>query len=454
VAEGTSTIDESMLTGEPLPVAKAAGDKVTAGTVMGTGALVVQVQAVGAATTLARIVALVEEAQGSKLPVQALVDRVTLWFVPVVMALAMLTVAVWLAATGDVARALVSGVSVLIIACPCAMGLAVPVSILVGSGRAAELGVLFRRSNALQALADVRVVGFDKTGTLTEGRPQVVAVHGPDWVLPMAAAVEAQSEHPLAAAVLAAAKDVPDATGFHAKPGYGAEAEVGGARIAVGSARMFDAIPPDLAAMAAEAAARGESLLYIARDGVVQGLIVVSDQIKPGAAEAVAQLATLGVETAMISGDTPAAAKAIATRLGIAHVHGGILPVGKLDLVRQLGGAFVGDGINDAPALAAAKVGIAMGTGTDVAIEAGDVVLMRGDPQGVATAIRLSRAVMRNIRQNLIWAFGYNVALIPVAAGALVPLGGPQISPIWGAGAMALSSVFVLINALRLRRAA
>jgi Cu+-exporting ATPase len=452
VAEGSSLVDESMLTGEPLPVAKAPGDRVTAGTVMGTGALVVQVQAVGAATTLARIVALVEEAQGSKLPVQALVDRVTLWFVPAVMAVAAVTVVVWLAATGDVAQAMVSGVAVLIIACPCAMGLAVPVSILVGSGRAAELGVLFRRGDALQALAGVRVVGFDKTGTLTEGRPQVVAVHGPDWVLPMAAAVERGSEHPLAAAVLAAAKDVPQATGFQAKPGYGAEADVGGTRIAVGAARMFEAIPEALAAKAADAAARGESLLFVARDGVVSGLIVVADQVKPGSADAVAQLTGLGVETAMISGDTPAAANAIAARLGIARVHGGVLPEGKLDLVRQIGGAFVGDGINDAPALAAATVGIAMGTGTDVAIEAGDVVLMRGDPRGVATAIRLSRAVMRNIRQNLIWAFGYNVALIPVAAGVLVPLGGPQITPMLGAGAMALSSVFVLMNALRLRR--
>jgi Cu+-exporting ATPase len=452
VAEGSSLVDESMLTGEPLPVAKSPGDRVTAGTVMGTGALVVQVQAVGAATTLARIVALVEEAQGSKLPVQAMVDRVTLWFVPAVMAVAAVTVVVWLAATGDVAQAMVSGVAVLIIACPCAMGLAVPVSILVGSGRAAELGVLFRRGDALQALAGVRVVGFDKTGTLTEGRPQVVAIHGPDWVLPMAAAVERGSEHPLAAAVLAAAKDVPQATGFQAKPGYGAEADVGGTRIAVGAARMFEAIPEALAAKAADAAARGESLLFVARDGVVSGLIVVADQVKPGSADAVAQLTGLGVETAMISGDTPAAANAIAARLGIARVHGGILPEGKLDLVRQIGGAFVGDGINDAPALAAATVGIAMGTGTDVAIEAGDVVLMRGDPRGVATAIRLSRAVMRNIRQNLIWAFGYNVALIPVAAGVLVPLGGPQITPMLGAGAMALSSVFVLMNALRLRR--
>ncbi|MBP9185363.1 MAG: copper-translocating P-type ATPase [Fuscovulum sp.] len=451
VVQGASSVDEAMLTGEPLPVAKGFGDRVTGGTVNGTGALEVEVQAVGAATVLARIVALVEEAQGSKLPVQALVDRVTLWFVPVVMAVAAVAAAVWLVATGDVARAMVAGVAVLIIACPCAMGLAVPVSILVGTGRGAELGVLFRRGDALQRLAGVRVVGFDKTGTLTEGRPKVVAVQGPDWVLPMAAAVEAQSEHPLAAAIVAAVADVADARDFRALPGVGAEATVAGARIAVGAARMFDSVPEALAAEAAKAAGRGESLIFVARDGVAAGLIVVADQVKPGAAQAVADLRAMGVETAMISGDTPAAARAVGEALGIGRVQGGVLPEGKLDIVRDLNGAFVGDGINDAPALAAAEVGIAMGTGTDVAIEAGDVVLMRGDPRAVVSAIRLSRAVMRNIRQNLAWAFGYNVALIPVAAGALVPFGGPQVSPMLGAGAMALSSVFVLTNALRLK---
>ena len=453
VVTGASAVDEAMLTGEPLPVAKAPGDRVTGGTVNGNGALVVEVQAVGAATVLARIVALVEDAQGAKLPVQALVDRVTLWFVPAVMAIAAVTAVVWLVASGDVARALVAGVSVLIIACPCAMGLAVPVSILVGTGRAAELGVLFRRGDAMQRLAGVVVVGFDKTGTLTEGRPRVVAVQGPGWVLPMAAAVERGSEHPLAAAVLAAAAggEVLEASDFVARPGYGAEATVRGARIAVGAARMFDSVPDSLAAKAAEAAARGESLLYLAKDGVVQGLITVADQVKPGAAAAVADLRALGVTAAMISGDTAAAAGAVAAALGINKVHAGVLPEGKLGIVRQIGGAFVGDGINDAPALAAAEVGIAMGTGTDVAIEAGDVVLMRGDPRAVVSAVKISRAVMRNIKQNLAWAFGYNIALIPVAAGVLVPFGGPQISPMLGAGAMALSSVFVLSNALRLR---
>jgi P-type Cu+ transporter len=452
VVSGQSHVDEAMLTGEPIPVPKLPGDPVTGGTVNGYGGLVMEVQAVGAATVLSRIVAMVEVAQGTKLPVQALVDRVTLWFVPVVMGLAVLAAGVWLAVTGDVAKAMVTGVSVLIIACPCAMGLAVPVSILVGSGRAAELGVLFRRGDALQLLAGVSRIGFDKTGTLTMGKPSVVSVTGPDWVLPMAAAVERTSEHPLALAVLAkAGQGVPEATDFVARPGFGAEAVVGGVRIGVGAERMFAAVPAALQEQAAMAASRGESVVFVARDGVVEGLIAVADQPKPGAREAILELADLGVRAAMISGDTQGAAEAVAAGLGIGEVHGGVLPEGKLQILRKMGGAYVGDGINDAPALAAAEVGIAMGTGTDVAIEAGDVVLMRGDPRAVASAVRISRGVMRNIKQNLAWAFGYNIALIPVAAGVLVPFGGPQISPMLGAGAMALSSVFVLTNALRLK---
>lgn len=451
VVAGGSALDESMLTGEPLPVAKTAGDPVTGGTINGTGTLVAEVTAVGAATVLARITALVAEAQGSKLPAQALVDRVTLWFVPVVMAVAALSVAGCLAATGDVARALVAGVSVLIIACPCAMGLATPVSILVGTGRAAELGVLFRRGEALQRLASVKRIGFDKTGTLTEGHPAVTGHHGPDWVLPMAAAVEQASEHPLAAAVLAAHPNPPAATGFAATPGMGARAEVAGAEIAIGAARMFETIPDDLRAIADRAAGQGESVLFVARDGAVQGVITVADRLRPTAARAVAALREMGVAAAILSGDTPRAAQAVAGRLGVDEVRAGLMPEEKLALIRASGGAFVGDGINDAPALAAAEVGIAMGTGTDIAIEAGDVVLMRGDPLAVATALRLSRAVLRNIGQNLTWAFGYNSLLIPVAAGALVPFGGPQLSPMLAAGAMALSSVMVLANALRLR---
>ena len=459
VTEGASAVDESMLTGEPLPVAKAPGDGVTGGTVNGAGALVMQVTAVGAATVLSRIIALVAEAQGGKLPVQALVDRVTLWFVPVVMALAAVTTAVWLIFGPGLAEALVAGVSVLIIACPCAMGLATPVSILVGTGRAAELGVLFRKGEALQRLESVTRVAFDKTGTLTEGKPRVVAIL-PDLpqVLELAAAVEAQSEHPLAGAVLAeaAARGITPAPveGFQAVPGKGATARLAGVSVAVGSARLFAEVPPALAEVAAAAQAQGQGVLFVGQEGGVTGLIAVADQPRATAAPALVALRAMGVQSTMITGDAEATARAVAQGLGITDIRAGILPEGKAEAIRALGPgtAFVGDGINDAPALAMADVGIAMGTGTDVAIEAGDVVLMRGDPMGVADAIGLARAVMRNIRQNLFWAFGYNALLIPVAAGVLVPFGGPQLSPMLGAGAMALSSVFVLTNALRLRR--
>lgn len=458
VISGVSAVDEAMLTGEPVPVAKGAGDAVTGGTINGTGALVVEVRQVGAATVLARILAMVEEAQGTKLPVQALVDRVTLWFVPVVMGIAVLAAVGWLLAGQGVAQALVAGVSVLIIACPCAMGLATPVSILVGSGRAAELGVLFRRGEALQRLAKVRVVAFDKTGTLTLGRPVVTDRLGDDAILAQAAAVEAGSEHPLAAAVLAEAAAqglvVPVAEQFEAVPGYGARAVVGGAVVAVGSARMFGAVPDALARAAQVWAAEGKGLLFVGDADQARGVIAVADPLKPSAADALRALERLGLRVAMVTGDNAVTAAAIGARLGVSDVQAGVLPGGKADAVRAMGDgvAFVGDGINDAPALAAADVGLAMGTGTDVAIEAGDVVLMSGDPQGVADAVIVARATMRNIKQNLIWAFGYNAALIPVAAGLLVPFGGPQLSPMLAAGAMALSSIFVLSNALRLKR--
>ncbi|MFN4153534.1 MAG: heavy metal translocating P-type ATPase [Paracoccaceae bacterium] len=457
VLEGASSVDEAMLTGEPLPVAKGPGDTVTGGTVNGTGALRVRVAQVGAGTVLARITAMVAEAQGGKLPVQALVDRVVRWFVPVVMVVSAITFALWLAFGPGLAQAVAAAVAVLIIACPCAMGLATPVSILVGTGRAAELGVLFRRGEAMQRLASVTGVAFDKTGTLTEGRPEVVKVLGAADTLALAAAVEAASEHPLAQAVLAEAARsgvaVQGASGFAARPGFGAEARVAGQRVAVGAARMFDAVPEALAAAADTAAGQGQSVLFVAVEGDVTGLITVADTAKPHAAQAVAALRALGLRVRMISGDTQSAAQAVGASLGIAEVEAGVLPDGKMAAIRAAGEdlAFVGDGINDAPALAAAGVGIAMGTGTDIAIEAGDVVLMTGDPLAVVDAIGIGRATMRNIRQNLVWAFGYNVALIPVAAGVLVPFGGPGLSPMLAAGAMALSSVFVVSNALRLR---
>ena len=338
------------------------------------------------------------------------------------------------------------------------MGLAVPVSILVGTGRAAELGILFRKGEALQRLESVRLVAFDKTGTLTMGRPVVQAVVGGAGVLEIAAAVEAASEHPLAAAVAAEAVrlglQVAVVQGFQAVPGQGARALLEGVAVSVGSARMFPDLDTGLAAQAAAAQARGQGVLFVGREGKAIGMITVADPIKPSAQAAVAALQAAGVEVAMITGDAEATARAVAGALGITDVHAGVLPEGKAAVITVLGAgvAFVGDGINDAPALAAAEVGFAMGTGTDVAIEAGDVVLMTGDPLGVVRALELSRATMRNIRENLAWAFGYNAALIPVAAGVLVPFGGPQLSPMLAAGAMALSSVFVLFNALRLRR--
>lgn len=347
----------------------------------------------------------------------------------------------------------------LIIACPCAMGLATPVSILVGTGRAAELGVLFRKGEALQRLSGVRLVAFDKTGTLTAGHPVVTDVIGD--VLGLAAAVEAGSEHPLAAAVLAEAAArglaATRAEAFEAVPGYGARGRVakdgGDVVVSVGSARMFGRVPEALAQAGERFAAEGKSLLFVGFGDEAAGLVAVADPVKPTTVAALAALRTLGLDVAMITGDNAVTAAAIAGRIGVTQVRAGVLPDGKGEEIKALGAgvAFVGDGINDAPALAAAEVGLAMGTGTDVAIEAGDVVLMSGDPMGVANAVRISRAVMRNIRQNLVWAFGYNAALIPVAAGVLVPFGGPQLSPMLAAGAMGLSSVFVLTNALRLR---
>ncbi len=472
VLDGETWVDEAMLTGEAAPVAKAAGATVTGGTVNGTGSIRYRATRVGSDTTLARIMAMVEDAQGAKLPIQALVDRVTLWFVPAVMALAVLTVAVWLVFGPGPGPALVAGVSVLIIACPCAMGLATPMSIMVGTGRAADLGVLFRRGEGLQALQGVRWIAFDKTGTLTEGRPRLTDVvlapgQAEDAVLAAVAAVEAGSEHPLAHALREAARGrglaVPVASGFQAVPGYGAEALVGGRRVLVGAERLLLREGVDagaLAGAAARLAAQGRTPVHVAIDGQAVAVLAVADPVKPGARAALDRLRAMGMHLAMITGDTRATADAIAADLGIDRIEAEVLPGGKVAALRALapglqngGLAFVGDGINDAPALAAADVGIAIGTGTDVAIEAAEVVLMSGDPQGVVTALQISHATIANIRQNLIWAFGYNAALIPVAAGVLVPFGGPQLSPMLAAGAMALSSVFVVTNALRLRRA-
>ena len=468
VVSGGSWVDESMVTGEPLPVEKLTGASVIGGTVNQTGALVIEAVAVGADTMLSRIIRMVEAAQGGKLPIQALVDRVTLWFVPVVMGLAVLTFAVWLILGPEPAlpMALVNGVAVLIIACPCAMGLATPVSILVGTGPGAELGVLFRKGEALQALQGVKVVAFDKTGTLTEGKPVLTSFQPSEGetreaLLPILAAVEAQSEHPVARAIVAAAEGfaLPAVDGFQAKPGHGVSARVGGAEIALGSAREMGQRGVDIAAFAAEAerlADRGESPIFAARDGRAVALLAVADTVKPTTPAAIAAMKALGLRLAMISGDNARTARAIARDLGIDEVVADVTPEGKVDAIRGLKThgalAFAGDGINDAPALAEADVGIAMGTGTDIAIEAADVVLVSGRLPALADAIGLSRATMRNIKENLFWAFAYNAALIPVAAGVLYPSFGILLSPVLAAGAMALSSVFVLTNALRLKR--
>ncbi len=469
VAEGTSYIDESMITGEPMPVEKGPGDEVTGGTINKTGALKYRATRVGADTVLAQIIRMVEEAQGAKLPIQAMVDKITLRFVPVVLGIAALTVAVWLIFGPNIAYALVAGVAVLIIACPCAMGLATPTSIMVGTGRGAEMGVLFRKGDALQTLSDVRVIALDKTGTLTEGRPElsdfeVTGGLDADKVLAGIAALENHSEHPIASAIVAAANErglnLPEVVEFAAEPGFGVSARVDGKVYAAGADRYMDKLGADITPLKAKAEAlaiEGKTPLFVAIDGELAAVLAVSDKIKETTPAAIKAFHDMGLKVAMLTGDNRKTAEAVARSLGIDDVAAEILPDGKvaeLEALREQYGklAFVGDGINDAPALATADVGIAIGTGTDVAIESADVVLMSGDLTGAARAVDLSRSVMRNIKQNLFWAFGYNVILIPVAAGVLYPFFGLLLSPAIAAGAMGISSVFVVTNALRLRR--
>ncbi|MBD3664949.1 copper-translocating P-type ATPase [Sulfitobacter sp. TSTF-M16] len=470
VLTGSSYVDESMLTGEPMPVEKTAGAHVVGGTLNGNGALRYSAEAVGEETTLAQIIRMVEDAQGARLPIQNIVSQVTLYFVPAVMAVAALTVLVWLLLGPDPAlgHALVAGVAVLIIACPCAMGLATPTSIMVGTGRAAELGVLFRQGDALQKLQGVDTVVLDKTGTLTIGKPVVASfdvAKGYDSaeVLHLVASAEASSEHPIARALVAEAAHnevtLTQPEAFTAEAGFGVKARIEGKDLLIGAARLMRREGIDLAAFTSHAhrlESEGRTPLFAAIDGKLAAVIAVSDQVKPTTPAALDALREMGLRIVMLSGDAQQTAEAIGRTLGIAEVVAEVLPGEKVSEIKRLQDAgpkvaFVGDGINDAPALAAADVGIAIGTGTDVAIEAADVVLMAGDLRGVANAIEASRNTMANIRQNLFWAFGYNVLLIPVAAGLLYPVWGVLLSPMLAAGAMAMSSVFVLSNALRLR---
>jgi len=471
VTDGESYVDESMITGEAVPVAKKDGAQLVGGTVNQTGALTYRATAVGEDMMLAQIIRMVEEAQGTKLPIQTLVDRVTLWFVPTIMFVAALTFGLWLALGPSPALtfALVNAVAVLIIACPCAMGLATPTSIMVGTGKGAEMGVLFRRGDALQQLRDARAVAFDKTGTLTEGCPQltdfeVVPGQSKADVLARIAAVEQKSEHPVATAIVDAAEErglsIPSVAAFQSVTGLGAHGNVEGRLVHVGADRYMETLgvnPGRFEKTAERLSKEGKTPIYATIDEELVAIVAVADAIKETTRAAIDALHTQGLAVAMVTGDNERTAKAIARQLSIDEVVAEVMPSGKVDAIKALKErygtlAFVGDGINDAPALAEADVGIAIGTGTDVAIEAADVVLMRGTVQAVPDAIALSAATMRNIRQNLFWAFAYNAALVPVAAGALWPAFGILLSPMFAAGAMAASSIFVLGNALRLRR--
>jgi Cu+-exporting ATPase len=474
VVDGLSSIDESMLTGESMPVEKGPGDVVVGATINKSGAFHFRATKVGADTTLAQVIRLVQEVQGSKAPIQRLADQVAGIFVPIVIILAVLTFLVWWTLVGaDFSVALVRLVAVLVIACPCALGLATPTAVMVGTGRGARLGILFRSSEALQRARQLEIVVFDKTGTLTRGEPEIQSVITLDSdeaeLLRLAGSAELMSEHPLGEAVLREARrrslNLTKPDSFRAIPGQGVRAMIGGAEVLVGNQVLMANRDIDLAALesAMEIIVAGAATpLWVAIDGQARGVLGAADTLKEGSADAVRDLRDRGLHVIMLTGDQTATAEAIAARIGIHEVRAEILPHQKRDVIRELQAdhvvAMVGDGINDAPALAQADVGIAIGTGTDVAIEAADVTLMGGDPRSVVTALALSRATIRTIEQNLFWAFFYNMVLIPVAAGALysatfLPMILRSLHPILAALAMALSSVTVVWNSLRLRRA-
>jgi Cu+-exporting ATPase len=472
VTEGQSTVDESMLTGEALPVAVTAGSSVTGGTVNGTGTFVFEATRVGRDTMLAQIVRLVSDAQRSRAPIQRLADRVAGIFVPAVLATAVVTAIIWgtLGPEPRLAHALVNAVAVLIIACPCALGLATPMSIMVGTGRGAEMGVLFRNAEALETLQQVTTLLIDKTGTLTQGKPRLVTVapHAPFSaadLLGYAASLERGSEHPLASAIVSGAAErhaaLMSVSGFNATPGSGVHGDVSGRRVTIGNAAQLRAAGIDVTPLVADAddlRAQGQTIVFVGIDGALAGMLGVADPVKATAAAAIAALHRDGLRIVMVTGDSQLTADAVARRLGIDSVAAEVLPAAKADIVTkyQQNGARVamaGDGVNDAPALARADVGIAMGTGTDVALESAGVTLLKGDLRGIVRARTLSRATMSNIRQNLFFAFIYNVVGVPIAAGVLYPFFGLLLSPMIASAAMTFSSVSVITNALRLRRA-
>jgi Cu+-exporting ATPase len=477
VLTGSSAVDESMLTGEPMPVAKGPGDRVIGGTINRTGAFRCRATTLGEDSVLARIVQLMREAQSSRAPIQRLADRISAVFVPVVLALAVVTFVVWLLAVppegAPLVRAFAAAVAVLIIACPCAMGLAVPTAVMVATGRGAELGLLIKGGEALQRAGDVTTVVLDKTGTVTEGRPAVTdvvpasgATRSADDLLRLVASLEASSEHPLAEALVRHAQEerglaLAPVEGFQSLTGRGAVGVVASSALAVGNAALMAEYAIDVTPLretAGRLSGEGKTAIYVAIDGALAGLLAVADPVKPTSRAAVERLKKMGLTVVLLTGDEQRTAEAVAREAGIERVVAGVLPEGKVAEVKRLQAAgevvaMVGDGINDAPALAQADLGLAIGTGTDIAIEASDVTLMRGDLGGVATAIALSRRTMRTMKQNLFWAFVYNVVGIPVAAGVLYPAFGLLLSPILASAAMAGSSVSVVTNSLRLRRA-
>ncbi|WP_228293248.1 copper-transporting P-type ATPase [Psychrobacter sp. K31L] len=471
VIDGNSNVDESMVTGEPIPVSKAQGDTVTGGTVNGTGTLLIEAVNVGADSVLSKIVQMVAEAQRSRAPIQKLVDKVAGWFVPIVLICSVITFIVWAIFGPEpaMAYALVNAIAVLIIACPCALGLATPMSIMVGTGKGAQNGVLIKNAEALESMEKVDTIVVDKTGTLTAGKPELTAIDAQvgqdeDEFLALVAAVESASEHPLAEAIVRAAQErsliIPKATDFNSTTGEGVQAVVDGKNVAIGNSKLMESLNSFDNELSIKADVRrkdGETVMFVAIDGKAAGIISVADPIKPSTKEAISLLHDAGLKVVMLTGDNEKTAQAVANKLGIDEVHADVSPEDKNRIVKEMQDsgklvAMAGDGINDAPALAQANVGIAMGTGTDVAMESAGITLLKGDLMGIAKAYKLSHATMRNIRQNLFFAFIYNALGVPIAAGVLYPVFGLLLSPMIAAAAMSLSSFSVIVNALRLRR--